>query len=261
MRTPSKSLALATALVAFGWLTALSALDAAAGPPVKKPVAAPVKSDKVDLKTVQCPPDGGVVVVKRDIKLICKDEFHDCESDISLVAKNCTKEFLSFVKLEIYEHGRRNLVLEFSPPSLVKPGDAWQEKIPWTTPGDLEAVVYFGPPGGGSTDSARGEVKVHNHGLEQARAACDACHGIWGKSGPNPRERCSCKTADANKRCTDGDDCKGQCMFDGYDGKGREIGHCSDSEHVSGCVKIVAKGQSQLEPRLPPPRKLDTCLD
>jgi hypothetical protein len=223
--------------------------------------AAEKPTPKVDIKSLKCQ-DDPVRFLPREVKLACKDEYRDCDADIPLVAKNCSKEFLEFVKLEMFEQNRRSLVLEFSPPSIIPPGAAWQEKVPWSTSGDLQAVVYFRPPGSGGTgESASAEVKVKNAGLEAAQAACQRCNGTWGKFGVNNKERCDCKTKDAGKKCLDGDECQGECLFDTYDLKGREIGHCSDNERVRGCVNIVAKGQSKIPPTNPPPRKLPTCLD
>jgi hypothetical protein len=224
-----------------------------------KPAAAP-KAEKIDVKAIKCE-EGSVKFVPRDVKLACKDEYRDCETDISLVAKNCSKDFLEFTKLEMYEQNRRSLILEFSPASIVPPGAAWQEKVPWTTVGNVEAVVFFRPAGSSNVDKAMTDVKVRNHALDTAKAACEKCSGTWGRYGINNKERCNCKTKDAGKKCTDGNQCQGQCLFDGYDNKGYENGHCSDIERVAGCVNIVAKGQSKLPPRNPPPRKLPTCLD
>jgi hypothetical protein len=218
------------------------------------------KSAKVDIKAIKCE-EGAVRFIPRDVKLKCKDEYRDCEADIPLVAKNCSKDFLEFTKLEIFEQNRKSLVLEFSPASIIPPGSAWQEKIPWTSAGDVEAVVFFRPAGASSADKVSTDVKVRNAALDTAKAACEKCSGTWGKFGINNKERCNCKAKDAGKLCTDGDQCLGQCLFDTYDNKGIEHGHCSDIERVAGCVNIVAKGQSKFPPRNPPPRKLPTCLD
>lgn len=209
----------------------------------------------------KCPPgETTVKVTPLELKLKCKDGFHECEADIPLKAKNCTGGFLEFTKLEMYEHDRRSLVLEFSPASIVPPGATWKEQVPWTTAGEVEAVVYFRPSGGSDTDAARAQVKVVNRALDDAKKSCERCSGTWGKYGINQNEGCNCKSPDADKTCYDGDECKGQCLFMQYDGRGREVGKCSDHERLSGCLEIVAKGASKFPVRLPPPRKLPTCL-
>lgn len=209
----------------------------------------------------KCPPgETTVKVTPLELKLKCKDGFHECETDIPLKAQNCTGGFLEFTKLEMYEHDRRSMVLEFSPASIVPPGATWKEQVPWTTPGEVEAVVYFRPSGGSDTDAARGQVKVVNRALDDAKKSCERCSGTWGRYGINQNEGCNCKSPDADKTCYDGDECKGQCLFMQYDGRGREVGKCSDHERLSGCLEIIAKGASKLPVRLPPPRKLPTCL-
>lgn len=260
MRTCS-SLGIASLVACFlvsGFLETPAFSKGKVAPP---PPKAAEKSDKVDIKALKCPEGAQVMFLPREAKLVCKDEYRDCETEIKLLAKNCGKEFLEFWKLEMFEQGRKSLVLEFSPASIIPGGSGWQEHIPWTTAGDLEAVVYYRPPGGGSSDSARTEIKVRNVGLDAAKAACEQCKGTWGKYGVNHKEGCNCKTKDADKICHDGDECEGECLFHTYDGQGREVGHCSDQQRMSGCINIVAKGQSKVTPRNPPPRKLPTCLD
>ena len=226
------------------------------------PAAASAKGKKGDAApAAKCSPDESTVkVAPVELKLKCKDGFHDCEADIPLKAQNCTSGFLEFTKLEMYEHDRRSMVLEFNPAAIVGPGSSWKEQIPWTTDGDVEAVVYYRPSGGSSTDAARGKVKVVNRGLEDAKKSCDKCNGTWGKYGINQTDGCNCKSPDAGKVCHDGDECKGQCLFVEYNSQGREVGKCSDSVRLSGCMEIIAKGALQLPVRLPPPRKLPTCL-
>jgi hypothetical protein len=206
--------------------------------------------------------DTTVKMLPVELKLKCKEGFADCETEIPLRAQNCTDGFLEFTKLEMYEHDRRSMVLEFSPASIVPPGASWKEQVPWTTAGDVEAVVYYRAPGSGekSGDAARGQIKISNRALDDAKRACERCNGAWGKYGINQNEGCNCKTPDAGKTCYDGNECKGQCLFVEYDSRGREVGKCSDTERLGGCLEIVAKGNSKLPVRLPPPRKLPTCL-
>lgn len=217
---------------------------------------------ELDAKTIKCPSENSTIYIPdREIKLACKDGFSDCESDIPLLAKNCSSNFLEVTKLEMYEHDRPSLILDFSPASIVPPGGAWKEKIPWTTPGEVRAVVHFRAPGGGSADTAGGPVKVVNPGRDSAMAACQKCEGVWGKYGINAKEGCNCKTKDAGKVCQDGNQCQGLCLFDGYDGSGREQGHCSERQRMNGCLNIVQKGQLKLPVKVPPPRKLPVCID
>ena len=76
-----------------------------------------------------------------------------------------------------------------------------------------------------------------------------------------PQPRLQLQTTDAGKECHDGDECQGLCLFRRYDNEAREEGVCSETQRMSGCHAVVMKGQSQLKPRIPPPKKLPTCLD
>lgn len=212
-------------------------------------------------KSACSPMDSGFVMQPIEVSLKCDESWEKCESDIPLRAKNCTGEFQSVYRLEMYENGRRSLELEFDPAPVVGNGTTWKEMIPWTTQGDLEAVVFFRPPGSSGEQSVRGSIKIANKGLSSAKAACEQCSGVWGRYGVNRIQGCNCKTTDAGKVCNDGDDCQGLCLFRRYDDQAREEGVCSEQQRMTGCISIVMKGQSQLKPRIPPPKKLPTCLD
>lgn len=206
--------------------------------------------------------EGQVSLLPAEGDIKCNEEFEDCEGKIELTANNCTGEFQSFYKLELFEGGRRQQVLEFDPAGLASPGGGrWKETVPWTTPGELEAVVYYRPPGQSGEFSARGPVKVVNRALNAAKEACVKCSGTWGRFGVNKFQGCNCKMPDAGKTCYDGDECQGYCLFRRYDSEAREEGECSETQRIQGCVGIIFKGQSKVEPRRPPPRKQATCID
>ena len=133
--------------------------------------------------------------------------------------------------------------------------------MPWNTPGDLEAVVYYHPPGQSGDFTARGPVKIVNRALQAAKDACTKCEGTWGRYGVNKYQGCNCKMPDAGKLCHDGDECQGYCLFRRYDSDAREEGECSETQRLQGCLGIILKGQSKVEPRRPPPRKQSTCFD
>lgn len=224
--------------------------------------AAPKAAPKPAPKPSACKPgDPPVVLMPVDVDLKCNEAFQNCDSEIPLVARNCTGAFQGFFKLEMFENGRRSLVLEFDPAPIVGPEGIWKESVPWTTPGELEAVVYFHPPGETGEQAARAQVKVANRKLVAAKAACEKCKGVWGRFGVNKYESCNCQTADAGKECRDGNECEGECIYVRHDSEGREVGVCSPESKLKGCVQIVMKGQSQLKPKIPPPRKIPTCFD
>ena len=209
-----------------------------------------------------CAGAGSVTVAATDVKLKCDASHRNCDGDIPVRAKNCSQDFLEVVQLEMYEGDRRSFSIDYNPASVVPPGQVWQEKVPWTTPGDLETVVYFRPAGqrDRTPEAARAKLLVKNAALDSAKAACDKCSGTWGPFGPGKAPACNCKTRDAGKTCRDGNDCQGFCLFQHYDMEGHEYGKCSDSDKLSGCFEIVEKGASKRPVKRPPPRKLATCM-
>ena len=230
--------------------------------PGKGPATAPPPAPAATAKASCQGSEGQVSLLPAEGDIKCNEEFEDCEGKIELVANNCTGEFQSFYKLELYEGGRRQQILEFDPAGLASPGGGrWKETIPWTTPGELEAVVYYHPPGQSGEFSVRGPVKVINRALNAAKEACVKCEGTWGRFGVNKFQGCNCKMPDAGKTCYDGDECQGYCLFRRYDSEAREEGECSETQRIQGCVGIIFKGQSKVEPRRPPPRKQATCID
>lgn len=205
-----------------------------------------------------------MVLLPSDNDIRCNEVFEECKGAIHLAAKNCTGEFQSFHKIELYEpgeNGRRIQELEFSPAAIAGPNSLWKEEIPWTTPAELIAVVYYRPPGQTDERSVRGSVSITNKAMLQAKAACDKCQGTWGRYGTNKYEQCNCKTTDAGKACQDGDECQGQCIFQRYDEEGREEGSCSETVRLTGCVPIVEKGQSKYPPPAVRLRKRPVCFD
>jgi len=81
---------------------------------------------------------------------------------------------------------------------------------------------------------------------------CVACHGEWGIHGLSETESCNCRTSDAGKRCTDGNDCQGLCIADESNpeyelaacsaGYGFLVGRCSAFAGVFGCWAFIADG-------------------
>lgn len=211
---------------------------------------------------IACAGAGSVTVAATDVKLKCDAGHKNCDGEIPVRAKNCSQDFLEVVQLEMYESDRRSFSIDYKPASVVPPGQVWQEKVPWTTSGDVEAVVYFRPTGQRETspEAARAKLQVSNPALDAAKRACEKCNGTWGAFGVGKTPACNCKTRDAGKTCHDGNDCQGFCMFSHYDAEGHEYGKCSDSDKLSGCFEIVDKGASKRPVKKPPPRKLATCL-
>lgn len=232
-------------------------------PAVQKPAAKPApKPPAAPTAPPACSPgESTVTLLQTDSDIKCDEGFLNCQGELQLAARNCTTEFQSFVRIEIYEGARRTQVLEFSPASIAGPNGVWRESLPWHTPAELTVEVFYKPPGGSYEQSVRGPLKITNKAMDKARAACTECQGTWGTFGVNKHQSCNCKTADAGKLCHDGDECQGYCIWQRYDGDAREEGICSETRYLAGCYPIIFKGASQFPPSKPPPRKRTTCVD
>ena len=256
-----KNTLLSSALVLLSVGSSIAAPPAPTAKPAAKPAPKPAAPKPAEMPKGCSPMESGFVMQPAEVALKCDETWDKCESDIPLRAKNCTGEFQSVYRMEMYEKGRRSLELEFDPAPIVPNGSVWKEAIPWTSPGELEVVIYFRAPGSTSEQSVRSAIHIANKALAQAKEACEKCSGVWGRYGVNHNQGCNCKTTDAGKECHDGDECQGLCLFRRYDNEAREEGVCSETQRMSGCHAVVMKGQSQLKPRIPPPKKLPTCLD
>jgi len=240
---------------------------AAAKLPSKPKPATASKPSKPEQKAAEkvppvcAPGELSVTLLETESDIKCDAEWANCTGELELAARNCTGEFQTFVRIELYDGSRRVQVLEFSPAPIAPPGKIWREGIPWREPAELVAEVYYHPPGQTGEQSVRGPIRIVNKALSAAKSACEKCQGVWGRYGVNKIEGCNCKTSDAGKVCIDGDDCQGYCLFQRYNGEGREEGLCSDTQRLSGCYPIIFHGASQQQPILPPPRKRTTCVD
>lgn len=92
-------------------------------------------------------------------------------------------------------------------------------------------------------------VTVRDRERDDARAACDACHGTWGAHGLAGTEGCDCRTTDAGKICHDASDCQGDCLDPTAEPGGasshRFAGRCSPSTMNFGCLPRVRASRSE----------------
>lgn len=230
--------------------------------PVAKPGATPAKPAPPPAPPACNAGDSILSVMDTETEIKCDEEWNNCVGELQVAARNCTSEFQSLTRVEIYEGARRVQVLEFSPAPIASPNSVWREGIPWTTPAELQIEVFYRPPGQqGGESSSKATVRISNKALAAAKAACTQCQGTWGRYGVNKVESCNCKSGDGGKACMDGEECEGYCMYVRHDGEGRERGICSDTRKLTGCHSIIYKGASKDEPVVPPPRKRPTCVD
>ena len=80
-------------------------------------------------------------------------------------------------------------------------------------------------------------------------AACAARGGELLRVGRMQSLQCVIKYADAGKRCTDGDDCLGDCRIEGATPTPREgsaaVGQCQVSSNRFGCFTTVENGRAE----------------
>lgn len=101
----------------------------------------------------------------------------------------------------------------------------------------------------------------------EARRACDACRGTWGRFGVAQLEVCNCATTDAGTRCASDRDCQGYCDGITWEpiagtcpaGQRREraVGRCSSRASAFTCVALLDEPMTRCAAPEPPdwPRK------
>lgn len=79
--------------------------------------------------------------------------------------------------------------------------------------------------------------------------ACAARGGKMLAQGRLQTPRCVINYADAGKRCTDGDDCLGDCRIEDVGGAPRggaaAVGQCQASNNPFGCYTLVEGGKAE----------------
>ncbi len=98
----------------------------------------------------------------------------------------------------------------------------------------------------GAAVAARTTARVRDLAREKALAACDACHGTWGRWGMMQSEGCDCRTTDAGRVCHDASECEGDCLepqVEDIDAESyRLVGRCSAHTQNFGCLARVRAG-------------------
>ncbi len=84
---------------------------------------------------------------------------------------------------------------------------------------------------------------------QTAEADCTARGGTMQRVGRMQTLQCVVRYADAGNRCTDGDDCQGDCRIEGNKAEPNEgeaaVGQCAASSNRFGCYTQVEDGKSQ----------------
>lgn len=112
----------------------------------------------------------------------------------------------------------------------------------------LAAACQPMPAEGGRADLAEATPAVQTPADEAA--ACAARGGKMLPQGRMQTPQCVVSYADAGKRCTDGDDCQGDCRVEEADGgfpaAGSAVaGRCQASSSRFGCYTTVEDGRAE----------------
>ncbi len=113
----------------------------------------------------------------------------------------------------------------------------------------LTAACQPMPPDGGQTDLAEATPAVRSAAGGEDAASCAAAGGKMLPQGRMQTVRCVIAYADAGRRCTDGDDCQGDCRIE--DGAGapasgtNAVGQCQASSSRFGCYTTVEGGKAE----------------
>jgi len=114
----------------------------------------------------------------------------------------------------------------------------------------LAAACQPMPAGDGKTDLAEAPTAVQSAvaGSEDA-AACAAAGGKMLPQGRMQSVRCVITYADAGRRCTDGDDCAGDCRVEDVTNApaagANAAGQCQASSSRFGCYTTVEGGKAE----------------
>jgi len=82
---------------------------------------------------------------------------------------------------------------------------------------------------------------------QTSEAACAAQGGTLQRVGRMQSVQCVIAYADAGKRCTDGDQCLGDCLYDGAAAPGTNVsvgGQCAPTSNRFGCATRVEDGKA-----------------
>jgi len=212
----------------------------------------------VDPTSCDAPEAKGTVLLYAEgseYEVECKRGFDACSRMFVIELRNCTSDpvgihqvAVTFVDADGKRHSRR--LRDYGGRKQIAVGEVWQHKEELSDVGIYEyAVTALSPDG---TDHiGRQTFTATNPALQKAKEDCRACNGYWGPLGLSLETGCLCRTNDAGKRCTDGDQCTGVCLYD-KDAKPVAdeppdvlVGRCSEREVVYGCFDYIPKGASK----------------
>jgi hypothetical protein len=260
----------------IGVLVTLGACAAAEERPSSKPAKTPSVGSR-DLATTSavapapsiCDTEKGIVLFAPDRVFSCtEEEIFRCTGEYVFGVVNCTDAPIVVDKITFFDE--RNAGITFEPGlDEIPPRGSFTHKTFMRAPDRLRATLY----GWAEADAvetlpsavlAERPVTLGSPTYDLVMGRCQACDGVW-ESGLSGTPSCNCKTTDAGKDCSDGDDCQGVCLQTGIapDSPGfvRPIGKCSDRRFVRGCKAIIDHGARNAPPEKTPTRSHAVCVD
>ena len=113
----------------------------------------------------------------------------------------------------------------------------------------LMAACQPMPASAGKTDLAEATPAVQSVAGSEDAAACRAAGGKMLPQGRMQSVRCVISYADAGRRCTDGDDCAGDCRVEDVANAPaagtNAVGQCQASSSRFGCYTRVEGGKAE----------------
>ena len=113
----------------------------------------------------------------------------------------------------------------------------------------LAAACQPLPADGGKTDLAEVTPAVRSVAGTDDAAACAAAGGKMLPQGRMQSVRCVITYADAGRRCTDGDDCSGDCRVEDVANAptagANAVGQCQVNSSRFGCYTTVEDGKAE----------------
>ena len=244
--------------------------------PVHEPEPVPAGMD-IAVVCAGMDPAAPVRVRVEDAVLECPGgRLDSCRGETRFFFANCGDEPVTLRGAELVDHGGQGRVTFDFDDREIAAGGIW----PWTRRAyfydasqlRVDVVDSRGAP----IPVAEQPVRTSHPTRDAAIAACVACNGVWGVHGLMAREGCNCQARDALKKCRDGDECEGACIFDrwevsqpalpgGCTGKGqqractartralgRPVGRCSGFIGVRSCHNLIRRGiSSQPDQQIP----------
>jgi len=113
----------------------------------------------------------------------------------------------------------------------------------------LAAACQPMPANDGKTDLAEATPAIQSAAGSEDAAACAAAGGKMLPQGRMQSVRCVITYADAGQRCTDGDDCAGDCRVEDVANAPaagtNAVGQCQASSSRFGCYTTVENGRAE----------------